>query len=145
MNLGAFACAAAVADETGSESLEAFKGLAARSPGLALACALFLLSLAGIPPLLGFIGKFLLFGSALEAGQVWVAIAGVVNSAIALYYYVNLIRLMYFVGPPHRASLQVAPALRVALVVCAAATLGLGLFPSAVLVLVGGASTVQLF
>jgi NADH-quinone oxidoreductase subunit N len=142
MNLGAFACVVAVVNETGpaatgggagDESLDAFRGLSARSPSLALLCAVFLFSLAGIPPLLGFVGKFLLFGAALEGGKPLLAIAGVVNSAAALYYYVNIIRLMYLNAPQRVEPLRPAPALRWALAVCGAATILLGLFPGPLL------------
>ena len=133
MNLGAFACVVAVVDGTGDESLQAFRGLAKRAPGLALCCTLFLLSLAGLPPLLGFVGKFLLFGSALEAHQAWLAVAGIVNSAIALYYYVNLMRLMYLVAPGDPGPLPASAPLRVALVLCTAGTLLLGVFPGPLL------------
>ncbi|MBI3321140.1 MAG: NADH-quinone oxidoreductase subunit N [Candidatus Omnitrophica bacterium] len=133
MNLGVFACAVAVVNDTGNESLEAFRGLAVRSPWLALLGAICLLSLAGIPPLLGFFGKFLLFGSALEAHQSSLAIAGILNSAIALYYYANIIRLMYFAPPTQPGPLRAGWALGVALVVCAVATLLLGLFPGPLL------------
>ena len=144
MNLGAFACVVAVMNGTGSESLEAFRGLARRAPGLSLACAVFLLSLAGIPPLLGFLGKFLLFGSALEAGAVALAVAAAVNSVIALYYYTNLIRLMYFVPPTQTGPLSLAPALRLALGSCAAATLALGLWPAPLMDLIGRLAVVNL-
>lgn len=133
MNFGAFACVVAVVNDSGSEALEAFRGLGRRSPVLALLCTLFLLSLAGIPPLLGFFGKFLLFGSAIAADHTALALAGILNSAIALYYYVNLVRLMYFVEPQRAGWLQPPPMLRVTLGVCAAMTLGLGLFPDALL------------
>ena len=135
MNFGVFACVLAVVNDTGSESLDAFRGLSKRAPGVALMCAIFLLSLAGIPPLLGFFGKFLLFGSAIDAHLPWLAIAGILNSAIALYYYVNIIRWMYFTAPTRSEPLRSAPALRVALGLCAAATLLLGLFPGPLLVL----------
>ena len=144
MNLGVFACVTAVVNEHGNESLEAFRGLSQRAPILALLCAVFLLSLAGIPPLLGFFGKFLLFGSALAARQPWLAIAGIVNSAIALYYYVNIIRLMYLVSPEHGGTLTAPRPLRVALVICGVATLVLGLFPNTLLSLVGAAASVNL-
>lgn len=144
MNLGAFACVAAVVNETGSESLEAFRGLSRRAPVMALLCTLFLLSLAGIPPLLGFFGKFLLFGAALQAGQAELAVVGVINSAIALYYYVNIIRLMYLAAPEHTEPLRAPFPLRVALAVCGVATLFLGLFPSTLLSLVGAAASVNL-
>jgi NADH-quinone oxidoreductase subunit N len=144
MNLGAFACVAAVVNETGSESLEAFRGLSRRAPVLALLCALFLLSLAGIPPLLGFFGKFLLFGAALQARQAELAVAGVINSAIALYYYVNIIRLMYLAAPERTTPLHASFPLRVAMVVCGVMTVVLGLFPSTLLSLVGAAASVNL-
>ena len=134
MNYGMFACLLAVVNETNNESLDAFRGLAIRSPGLALLCAIFLLSLAGIPPLLGFFGKLLLFSSAIDGHDVWLAVIGAINSAIALYYYVNIIRLMYFVEPQHDApALQPAPSLRWAIAVCAAVVIVLGLFPTALL------------
>ncbi|MBI4341614.1 MAG: NADH-quinone oxidoreductase subunit N [Candidatus Omnitrophica bacterium] len=132
MNLGVFACALAVFHDTGSESLEAFRGLAQRAPGLSAVCAIFLLSLAGVPPLFGFVGKFLLFSSALQEGWGWVAVAAALNSAVALYYYANLIRLMYFAAPLQATAVRPAMGLRVALAVCAGATLVLGLWPAGV-------------
>jgi len=130
MNLGAFACVTAVCEEAKSESLEAFRGLSRRSPMLALALAVFLLSLAGIPPLVGFIGKFLLFGAAIEAQRIWLAVAGVINSAIALYYYVNIIRYMYLLPPDRPQPLSPSWPLRLAVGVCGVATVLLGTFPS---------------
>ena len=144
MNLGAFGCVVAVVNDTGSESVEAFRGLAQCAPALALLYTLFLLSLAGIPPLLGFVGKFLLFGSAIASGRLVLALAGVINSAIALYYYVNLIRLMYFVEPSQTAPLRAAPALRVAVGACAVATLLLGLFPAQLMTWLDGSAVVNL-
>ena len=144
MNLGVFACVTAVVTATGSESLDAFRGLSKRAPVVALLCALFLLSLAGMPPLLGFFGKFLLFGSALQAHQPALAIAGVVNSAIALYYYVNIIRLMYLTAPEQAGPLRASFPLRVAVVVCGVTTVVLGLFPSTLLSLVAAAASVNL-
>ncbi|MBI3323673.1 MAG: NADH-quinone oxidoreductase subunit N [Candidatus Omnitrophica bacterium] len=133
MNLGAFACVVAVCAAGGDESLEAFQGLAQRSPPLAALCAVFLLSLAGIPPLVGFIGKFELFRSAIDAGRSSLAIAAAVNSAIALYYYVNLIRLMYLLPPTTREPIRPAASVRLALAACAVATVWLGLFPGSLI------------
>ena len=138
MNLGAFACVAAVVHSTGREDLSAFQGLAKRAPGLAAACAVFLLSLAGLPPLFGFIGKFLLFGSAIEARLTALAVVGVLNSAVALYYYVNIIRQMYLLAPERPEPLRVSRPLRLALAVCAAATMLLGVFPGPLLSWLGG-------
>ncbi len=137
MNLGAFACVVSVCNATKSESLEAFRGLAQRAPGLALCLALFLLSLAGIPPLVGFIGKFLLFGSAIQAHRVVLAVVAAINSAIALYYYVNIIRQMYLEAPVFYSPMPVSPTLRLAVGVCGLVTVGLGLFPAPLLAGIG--------
>ena len=135
MNLGAFTCVVSVVEDAGSESLDAFRGLSRRSPALALVFALFLLSLAGIPPLLGFFGKFLLLGAAMQAQQGWLAIAAILNSAIALYYYVNLIRLIYLATPARGDALRVPTPwpTGIALGICAAGTLVVGLYPGPLL------------
>ena len=83
--------------------LEDFGGLATRHPLMALTLSIFLLSLIGIPPTAGFVGKFYLFGAAVRAGYIWLAVLGVLNSAIAAYYYLRLIVFMYMRepdGPP---------------------------------------------
>ncbi len=144
MNLGAFACVVAVVNDTGSEALEAFRGLARRSPALALACTIFLLSLAGIPPMVGFLGKFLLFGSAIASDNLPLALAAILNSAIALYYYVNIVRLMYFAQPSQERPLHTGWSLRLSLAVCAIATVVLGLWPSTLLALLGPRTTISL-
>ncbi len=136
MNLGAFACIAWVVNETGSESIEAFRGLGRRSPVLAFLLTVCLLSLAGIPPMFGFIGKFFLFGAAIQGHYVWLAVAGAANSALALYYYVKLIRQMYLASDNSKSgALEGTLPLRLAAWVCALATLLLGLFPSSLLAL----------
>jgi len=72
-----------------------YAGLARRNPVLAVTLALFLLSLVGIPPLAGFFGKFYVFGSAVRAGYIWLAVIAVLNSAVAAYYYLRVIVYMY--------------------------------------------------
>ncbi len=131
MNLGAFACVTAVCSESRNESLDAFRGLASRSPVLAACLTLFLLSLAGIPPLIGFIGKFLLFGAAIQAQHMTLAVAGAINSAIALYYYVQVIRQVYLAAPASATSvLKPGLAIRVALGICSVGTVWFGVFPN---------------
>jgi len=95
MNLGAFAVVTAVEQEYGTVELKAYNGLASRRPLLALSLTLCLLSLAGIPPLAGFVGKTVLFGAALAAGFGWLAVIAAINTAISLYYYVKVIAPMY--------------------------------------------------
>jgi len=144
MNLGAFACLTVVCTDAHDETLDAFRGLARRAPLLAACCAVFLLSLAGMPPLVGFMGKFLLFGSAIEADHLWLAVAAVINSAIALYYYVNIIRLMYLVAPERLQAVSSPWALRVAVGLCGIITLALGVFPNALLAWLGRVATMNL-
>lgn len=83
----------------GKEEIADFAGLSRRAPGTALMMTLGLLSLAGIPPLAGFFGKFFLFYAAVQSGLVWLVVIGVLNSAVSLYYYLRIIKEMY-VGQP---------------------------------------------
>lgn len=94
-NLLAFAVIILFTEATGSETIADLAGLNRRAPWLALALTIALLSLAGIPPAAGFFGKFFLFNAAVEAGLVWLAIIGVLNSIVALYYYLVVIKVMY--------------------------------------------------
>jgi len=85
-----------------------YAGLGRRHPLLALALSLFLLSLVGIPPLAGFVGKVYLFGAAVRAGFVWLAVIAVLNSALAAYYYLRVIVYMYM-RDPEGATASPAP------------------------------------
>ena len=82
-----------------ADEVSDYAGLGRRHPLLAFALTLFLLSLVGIPPLAGFVGKFYLFGAAVRGGYVWLAVIGVLNSAIAAYYYLRVIVYMYMREP----------------------------------------------
>jgi NADH-quinone oxidoreductase subunit N len=94
-NLAAFGVIILFANATGSETIADFAGLSRRNIGLALAMTVALLSLGGIPPAAGFIGKFFLFRAAVDSGLTWLAVAGVMNSIIALYYYLIVIKVMF--------------------------------------------------
>ncbi len=100
----------ALCERAGQEAVEVrdYAGLGRRHPLLALTLGLFLLSLIGIPPLAGFVGKFYLFGSAVRAGYVWLAVIAVLNSAVAAYYYLRVIVYMYM-QEPEAASASLAP------------------------------------
>jgi NADH-quinone oxidoreductase subunit N len=95
MNLGAFYAVMLIADKTGSEDIDDYKGIGARAPFLAVALAIFLVSLTGLPPTAGFIGKLYIFAALINHGWVWLAIVGALNSVIALYYYVRVFRNMF--------------------------------------------------
>jgi NADH-quinone oxidoreductase subunit N len=99
-NILAFGVVILFANATGSEEIHDLSGMARRSPWLGLAMTIALLSLAGIPPAAGFVGKFLLFRAAVDAHLTWLALVGVVNVIIGLYYYLIIIRTMYMEEAP---------------------------------------------
>jgi NADH-quinone oxidoreductase subunit N len=136
--VGAFGVVAVVRSETGADDLQNFSGLGARAPLLAGCMAIFMLSLAGIPPLAGFFGKFYLFSAALHAGGnhglLWLVALALFGSLVSLYYYLIVLKVI-FVDEP---SLATAPSpnhlssdllQRITIVVLAAAVLFLGVMP----------------
>ena len=108
-----------------------YAGLGRRHPVLAFALALLLLSLVGIPPLAGFVGKFYLFGAAVQAGFVWLTVLGVLNSAVAAYYYLRVIVTMYMQEPDGQSA-SVAPSFAggLALTIAVIGVVLLGLMPA---------------
>lgn len=95
MNLGAFLVVIYLSQTLGSEDIEDYQGLTWRAPALAVAMGIFLLSLIGIPPLAGFIAKFYIFAAVIDAQIYWLAVIGLVNSTIAVYYYAKILRAMF--------------------------------------------------
>ena len=95
MNLGAFYVVMLVAGATGSEDINAYRGLSQRAPLLSVALVIFLISLTGLPPTAGFVGKLYIFSALLDAKWMWLAVIGAINSVISLYYYVRVVRNMY--------------------------------------------------
>lgn len=114
MNLGAFLVVMAVRDSSGGrEDIGAFHGLSQRHPVLAVTMTVFLLSLVGLPPLGGFIGKFYVFAALLQKAELWyylLALVGVLNSAISLYYYARIIKAMFLTPPDPAAATPLRPA-----------------------------------
>lgn len=94
-NVAAFAVVIIVSNINGSDEIADLSGLSRRSPFLALAMLLALLSLGGIPPTAGFFGKFFIFRATVEAGLWWLALLGIINAFIALYYYLSVAKFMY--------------------------------------------------
>ena len=101
MTVGAFLCVLRMRDEKGEpvETLESLSGLSQSRPGLAGALAIFMFSLAGVPPLFGFWPKLLVFWAAVDAGLVALAVAGIVGAVIGAYYYLKIVKIMYFDAP----------------------------------------------
>ena len=117
-----------------ADSLDDLRGLARRSPGLALVMLLLMFSLAGIPPLVGFHAKLVVLGSVLAAGMVWLAVVGVMLSLVAAFYYLRVVKLMYFDAPPERFVEHRGGLVPVLLGINGAVVLGLGLMPGPLLV-----------
>jgi NADH-quinone oxidoreductase subunit N len=130
MQLGAFAIVILLRrkDVVGDE-LKDFSGLAFRNPFAAFAMLLFMLSLGGIPPTAGFMGKFWLFSAAIDSGYVWLAVIGVLNSAISIYYYLRIVVFMYLKKETSGSEPTSNPALTLTLAVAIFATLALGVYP----------------
>jgi NADH-quinone oxidoreductase subunit N len=110
-----------------------FTGLGRTHPLAALMFIIFFLSLAGIPPTAGFVGKLVIFRAAIESGFVVLAVIGVVTSAIAVYYYFMVVKTMFMEEPTGQATLSPSRPLAVGLLIMVAATLWLGVFPNALL------------
>jgi NADH-quinone oxidoreductase subunit N len=94
-NLAAFGVVVACGRIIGSDEIAAYAGLSRRNPGLALIFLIAILSLAGMPPFAGFVVKFAVFAAAVDAGMIWLAVIGVLNSIIGLYYYLTVLKVVY--------------------------------------------------
>ena len=129
MSAGTFIIIAALVHAKMGENLDDYAGLWKRSPFMAFAMMILLLSLAGIPPLVGFWGKFWLFMSAVEVNMVWLAVIGVLASALSLYYYFGVIKFMFFKEPMSREQLKIPASAAIAVVVTVLCVIILGLFP----------------
>ena len=134
MNVGAFAAVSMLtADGADDTRIDRLSGLASRQPGVAVALSICLLSLAGIPPTMGFVGKFYLFASAVEGGYTGLAVVGAIGGAIGVYYYLRPIVLMYMGPTNDEAPASVSRGADWTLRVSAALLLALGLLPGPVI------------
>ncbi len=123
MNIGAFSVVLLA-----GRDIDAIRALGRRAPMLGVAMVIFLLSLAGIPPLFGFFGKFLLFGAALKAGFLWLAVIAILNSVLSLAVYLRIIVAMYRAPDGDEAAPRASPVAALVWGTSLAATLGLGIF-----------------
>jgi NADH-quinone oxidoreductase subunit N len=100
-NLAAFGLVTIVSNVVGSDEIIAYSGLSRRSPYLALAMLVAFLSLAGMPPLAGFVAKVFVFAAAVQSQWIWLAFVGVLNSIVGLYYYLNVLKVVYLFRAPN--------------------------------------------
>ncbi|MGN6720736.1 MAG: NADH-quinone oxidoreductase subunit N, partial [Candidatus Binatia bacterium] len=135
MTVGAFAVLTSVADDDGpNENYASFAGLGFKRPFLGVAMSIFMLSLAGFPPLAGFVGKFYVFRGAVLSGYIGLAIVGVLNSLLSVVYYLRVIVAMYMEeGGVDGKSFRQAPYVYVAIALALVGTIYLGVLPASAL------------
>lgn len=133
MQLGAFAVVVMLRrKDVIGDQLKDLSGLYTTHPGAAVAMLVFMLSLGGIPPTAGFMGKLWIFGAAIDAGYVWLAVIGVLNSAVSLYYYVRVVVFMWISAPEEDSvPLQISPAIATVLALMVLGTIVFGVYPEA--------------
>ncbi len=132
-NIGAFAIVTALSDSGNSDTLEDYNGLAKRSPFLALTMFIFLIALAGLPPTAGFWGKALIFWAAIEGGLWWLAVIGLINTVISIYYYINIARHMYIVEPAAAEDIKTPSMFRAVIWITVIGTVLFGVLPGAII------------
>lgn len=131
MNLGAFTVVILLGGKDRSnEDIDSYAGLATRHPFIALCMTIFLLSLTGIPPLAGFAGKFYVFSDAIKGQFYWLAVIGMLNSAVAAYYYLRVLMYMYFKDPVKEiGKIDFSAGYVIVMLLSVAALLYMGIFP----------------
>jgi NADH-quinone oxidoreductase subunit N len=132
MNLGAFGVLSLLG-KNGEEctGLSDYAGMGFKYPLIGLAMAVFMFSMAGIPPTVGFMGKFYIFTAAIKSGFIWLAVIGVINSVISLYFYLRVIVYMYFKESDEAVPFSSpSSAIIAAIVLAAAGVMVMGMFPS---------------
>lgn len=128
MNLGAFFVAILISNKFGTESIEEMKGYGYRAPLLCVSMGVFMLSLTGIPATAGFVGKFYIFASLINGGYIWLAILGLMNSVISLYYYVKILKNMFLLKPTDTTLVPYGAGYNILLLVLVIPTIVLGLY-----------------
>jgi NADH-quinone oxidoreductase subunit N len=127
-----------------ADKLDDLKGLNQRSPWYAFLMLITMFSMAGVPPTLGFYAKFAVLQAALQAGMVWLVVFAVLMAVIGAFYYLRIVKLMYFDEPKDKAAIKSTPEMRWALSLNALALLGLGLMPQSLMNLCAYAITLSL-
>lgn len=144
-NLGAFSGIIALANATGGERIEDFKGLAKRAPLLSAGTALCMLSLAGIPPMAGFVSKVFIFTAAWGEGLSWLVVIALLNTAVSLVYYGRIVKAMYFDAPLKEDHLTTPIGLSSSIALTTAALVVITFAASLVLELTGPAANLLAF
>ena len=144
-NLGAFIAIIAISTKLDSDLIEDYSGMIKRAPLLALALSLCLISLIGMPPAAGFMAKFYIFSGAVQHGLLWLVIIAVINSVISAYYYLRVVKVMWFGKPASEGKIPSPGALRLALLFSFLGILLLGIIPGFIMNLAESASRMFTF
>jgi NADH-quinone oxidoreductase subunit N len=128
-NLGAFIAIIAITNKVNSDEISDFAGMMKRSPLLAIALSLCLLSLIGLPPTSGLIAKIYIFNSAVQQGLLWLVIIAVINSVVSAFYYLRVVKVMWTAEPASQEKVPAGWGLRIALAICCIFVLLLGIIP----------------
>ncbi|MDP7309934.1 MAG: NADH-quinone oxidoreductase subunit N [Dehalococcoidales bacterium] len=144
-NLGAFIAIIAISNKTNSDLIQDFSGMIRRAPGLTLALTLCLVSLIGMPPAAGFMAKFYIFSAGVHSGLLWLVIIAVLNSVISAYYYLRVVKVMWFGEPTSTEKVFSSGALRFSLFITSIGILLLGILPGLVMKLTEAASKMLAF
>lgn len=128
--ISAFTVVVIVSSEIGSDEIKDYAGLSKRSPFLALVLLVSLISLAGIPPMAGFVGKFYLFAAAIEHNLLWLVLIAITCSVISIYYYFQIIKFVYLFDPEDDSRIPVPPSLFLMLSAITVSLFIVGIFPN---------------
>ena len=128
-NLGVFIAIIAISNKLNSDQIADYSGMGKRSPLMALALTFCLISLIGMPPASGFMAKFYLFSAAVQHGLLWLVVIAVINSVISAYYYLRVVKVMWFGEPVSEGRVESSGWLRLALILCCLGVLLLGIVP----------------
>jgi NADH-quinone oxidoreductase subunit N len=135
-NIGAFGALAVISMKVGGDDISNLNGLARRNTGLAVLMALFVLSLAGIPPLSGFFAKFYIFMAGWQSGAHWLVVVAVIATIVSLYYYLRLLRAIFIAAPESEEPVATPPAINATLILSALLVIALGVYPNLVLTVI---------
>jgi NADH-quinone oxidoreductase subunit N len=128
-NLGAFIAIIAISNKINSDQINDFAGMGKRSPLMALALTLGMISLIGMPPAAGFMAKFYIFSSAVQHDLLWLVVIAVLNSVISAYYYLRVVKVMWMGEPASRDKVDASASLKTALIISCLGILALGIVP----------------
>ena len=144
-NLGAFIAIIAISNKLNSDAISDYSGMGKQSPVMVLALTLCLISLIGMPPAAGFMAKFYLFSAAVQNGLLWLVAIAVINSVISAYYYLRVVKVMWFGEPVSEGKIPSSGGLRLALALCCLGVLFMGIVPDLMMKVAQFASSMFVF